>query len=434
MKKTTTTLLVFLIFYLNVFSSSAWLLHDWNRLLTELMVKDGFSPVLATRGFVYPNIAAYEALSHFDNSLVSLHGKLNGYPPYRFETDKNEMIAEAVMLEAIYLVSKEVMYREKDCDALYKKHIEILSQQYSPFRMQNSRMLGTIVANHVISWMAYDGYNETKAKPYYIFEKGAFNWQPTPPEYRNALEPHWKSLRTMVIKDAASYSVPLNTEPDSSKESAFYQLAMEVYHLSNAINSEQKIIAEFWDDNPDLNDQYKGHVGIPRRHISPASHWINIVRQVCEKYRFSLSKSVRIYTLLSIAEYDAKIVSWYDKYTLNLIRPVTYIRRYIDDKWTPHLVTPPFPEHTSGHSACSMACAEVLEALLGENFAFTDSTQLSYLGLAPRSFTSFRQAALEVSESRILGGIHFRPAVDAGMKQGSSVGKLVCEVFKCSVE
>jgi len=418
-------LTLIILFHLKGFANNAKYIHEWNQLLIDLMVKDGFSPVLATRGFVYPNIAAYHALSYFDTTLKPLNGKLNGFHPEEIDVEKDELIPELVMVEAIYKVSKAVMYREMDCTVLYNKQVDEISADKDDFIVRLSKSFGQRAADYVISWMKKDGYNETKALPNYIFLKGTYNWQPTPPEFRNALEPNWKSLRPFVIDTPAKYTEPLTVTPDSAKSSEFYKLAIEVYDLSKKLTPEQKLIAEFWDDNPDLNDKYVGHIGMPRRHINPASHWVSILKQLCVAKNISLPESVRAYMLLTVAEADAKIVVWHDKYTFNLIRPVTYIRRYIDEGWMPHLVTPPFPEHTSGHSACSMACAEVLTAVFGDNVSFSDETMVKYLDLPVRTFPSFKKAALEVSESRILGGIHYRTAVDAGMKQGEKIGKAV---------
>jgi hypothetical protein len=88
-----------------------------------------------------------------------------------------------------------------------------------------------------------------------------------------------------------------------------------------------------------------------------------------------------------------------------LLRPVTYIRRLIDPSRTPLLVTPPFPEYTSGHSQ-SAAAAMVLTDLFGA-YPFTDHTH-DAIGLQPRSFRSFMDAAHEAAISRLDGGIHFR--------------------------
>ena len=44
-----------------------------------------------------------------------------------------------------------------------------------------------------------------------------------------------------------------------------------------------------------------------------------------------------------------------------------------------------------------------------------------------RKFTSFNQAASEAAISRMYGGIHYRAAVEIGVKQGRDLGKYVVE-------
>jgi membrane-associated phospholipid phosphatase len=93
------------------------------------------------------------------------------------------------------------------------------------------------------------------------------------------------------------------------------------------------------------------------------------------------------------------------------------------------LVTPPFPAYTSGHSTISAAAATLLTNFFGDNQSFTDTTEVAY-GLPIRSFKSFQEAALEASESRILGGIHFRSDCIYGNQQGKKVGEWVLQRIK----
>src|SRR5687767_11199096 len=124
-----------------------------------------------------------------------------------------------------------------------------------------------------------------------------------------------------------------------------------------------------------------------------------------------------------MAVFDAFIACWHQKYVYNLLRPVTYLRRLVDPTWMPLLVTPPFPEYTSGHSVQSAAAAQVLTDLFGD-LAFTDHTH-DARGLPPRSFRSFMEAAQEAAIARLYGGIHFRAAVERGIQQGICIGKRV---------
>ena len=53
-------------------------LHNLNTLLVNTVMEDLFTPPVASRIYVYPNIAFYECIRNDDASLPSLAGKLNG--------------------------------------------------------------------------------------------------------------------------------------------------------------------------------------------------------------------------------------------------------------------------------------------------------------------------------------------------------------------
>jgi hypothetical protein len=121
---------------------------------------------------------------------------------------------------------------------------------------------------------------------------------------------------------------------------------------------------------------------------------------------------------------DAFIACWNTKYKYNRVRPVTVIKKLIDRNWTPLLQTPPFPEYPSGHSVISAAAASVLTHLFGDSFSFTDDTEEEF-GLPVKKFQSFAAAAEEAALSRLYGGIHFRDAIENGVKEGEQIGKWV---------
>lgn len=142
-----------------------------------------------------------------------------------------------------------------------------------------------------------------------------------------------------------------------------------------------------------------------------------------------MMKTAQTYAVLSIGLFDAFISCWDEKYRSNLIRPESVINDQIDKNWIPLIQTPPFPEHTSGHSVASSASAVILTHIFGENYSFDDDTEIEF-GLPVRSFTSFDHAAQEASISRLYGGIHYRRAIDQGVLQGAKVGKnVISKVF-----
>jgi membrane-associated phospholipid phosphatase len=133
---------------------------------------------------------------------------------------------------------------------------------------------------------------------------------------------------------------------------------------------------------------------------------------------------VDVLSRLGMAVSDGFVACWKSKFDYDLLRPVTYIKKVIDDAWEPLLPTPPFPEYPSGHSTQSAAAATVLTQFFGENFAFEDRTHVreKFQG---RPFNSFWDAANEAGISRLYGGIHFRAAVERGLEQGRCVGAAV---------
>ncbi|MEL6974939.1 MAG: vanadium-dependent haloperoxidase, partial [Bacteroidota bacterium] len=202
----------------------------------------------------------------------------------------------------------------------------------------------------------------------------------------------------------------------------------EVYTISKEITekgdeSEEVAIAQFWDCNPYVSVT-RGHLMFATKKITPGAHWIGIAKIAARNSKADVVKTVYTYTKTAIAIADGFISCWDEKYRSNLIRPETLINEHIDDSWEPVLQTPPFPEYTSGHSVVSGAASEALTSIYGDNFAFDDDTEVAY-GLPVRSFTSFFQAANEAAISRMYGGIHYRAAVEIGVKQGRDLGAFV---------
>jgi hypothetical protein len=127
--------------------------------------------------------------------------------------------------------------------------------------------------------------------------------------------------------------------------------------------------------------------------------------------------------------FDSFIQCWDEKYRHNTARPETVINKYFDPEWQPLLQTPPFPEYTCGHSTGSASVAEALTSVFGDNFAFTDTSELEF-GIPSRSFTSFRAAAEENNWARFYGGIHFHHSCIISTEYGRKVGDFIVQRLK----
>jgi hypothetical protein len=235
-----------------------------------------------------------------------------------------------------------------------------------------------------------------------------------------AVEPHWNKMRSFFLDSANQFLPPPPTPFSTDKNSDFYKEALAVRDVAVALTEEQKNLANFWDCNP-FKMNVNGHVMFASKKISPGGHWMNIARLACRKISANPIQSLEAYACLAITLADAFISCWDEKYRSQVIRPETYINKYIDPSWMPLLQTPPFPEYTSGHSVVSSASAIMMTKIFGDNFSFADSTELEF-GIPVRSFTSFRQAAEEAAISRFYGGIHYMPAIKNGFVEGTDLG------------
>jgi hypothetical protein len=277
-----------------------------------------------------------------------------------------------------------------------------------------------------MDWSKKDNYAQTRSASKYTVTDEEGRWVPTPPSYTSALEAHWMEIRTLVL-DSAGQCRPAPAPQFNIKDtsSVFCRGAMEVKHVGDNLTEEEKHIADFWDDNP-FKMNVSGHVMFATKKFSPAGHWMNVVGIAADKAKSDFNTTVYAYTKSSIALFDGFISCWEEKFRSNVIRPETVINKYFDPEWRPYIQTPPFPSYTSGHSVISGSVAEVMTDIFGDNFNYTDTSETEF-GIPERSFTSFRQAALEASWSRMYGGIHYRFDLENGNKEGIEVGKIIVD-------
>lgn len=402
--------------------------HNAVDKLKEVMVRDIFSPPVASRVYVYPNVAAYETLNQDHSKYKSLVNQLNELTVITVTKEEKDLNLRLASVVAFLNVAKELIF-SKEKLIVYRDSLYHRWEGINPKEFKISRDYGIEISDQIITWMNADNYGATRTMPdYNIYTDDESRWEPTPPAYMKGIEPNWNKLRPFILDSASQFKPVAHPEFSLQEGSPFYTELMEVYHINNSIRakgntSEEIAIARFWDCNPFVSVN-KGHYMFAEKKITPGAHWIGICKIACQETNADFEKTVYAYTKTSLALADAFISCWDEKYRSNLVRPETLINKHIDLEWAPILQTPPFPEYTSGHSVVSRASAEVLTAIFGDNFKFDDTTEIPY-GLPMRHFESFKSAAQEAAESRLYGGIHYRSAIEAGIDQGISVGTLV---------
>jgi hypothetical protein len=407
--------------------SDAELLHNNIKQLTKVIIHDVFSPPVSSRIYTYTSLAAYEAIKYNNPDYSSIANQLQGFSEMPLPEKNKQYDFNLAATKAFFTVAEKITFSKDSLtpyqNSLYPKFKAFVDEE----TYKRSMEFGEAIGKAILQRTAVDNYKETRGMPKFIGSDEEGKWRPTPPDYLDAAEPHWGKIKPLLSESTTQFRCPAPPVYDTAKNSAFYKGAKEVYTITANLSEEQKIIAKYWDDNPFVME-HSGHLMFGNKKITPVGHWIGITTIACRMKNADPVKTAQAYALVSIAMFDVIITCWESKFEYQTIRPVTVINELINGNWQPFLQTPPFPEHSSGHSGISASAATVLTAMFGDNLAFEDTSEMEYIGMK-RSFSSFIEAANEAAISRVYGGIHFRTGTEAGTVQGNEVGEFVVNKF-----
>lgn len=398
--------------------------------LNTVVMGNNFPPIIASRNYTYAAIAAYEAMAAGNskeyNSLVGQIHDLKEMP--KPQSDKIDFDLAALL--AYIKVGTAVTFPEGSMDEYRDKVLAEARDKGLPSAVEKASIeFADSVSAGILRWSKDDMYAATRGATKYTVIDSPGRWVPTPPMYAEAMEPNWNKIRPLVMDSATQFMPPRPYAFNiTDKNSPYYKEVMYIKTSGDSLTDEQKHMANFWDDNP-FKLNVSGHVMYSTKKFSPPGHWMGIVGIAAEKAKLDFAGTVYAYAITSIAGFDAFIQCWDEKYRSKTVRPETVINKYIDPNWRPLLQTPPFPEYTCGHSTVSAAAAEALTSVFGDNFAYTDSTELEF-GIPNRSYPSFRQAAIENNWARFYGGLHFHHSCIISTEYGKKVGQWVVQNLK----
>jgi hypothetical protein len=251
-------------------------------------------------------------------------------------------------------------------------------------------------------------------------------WRPLTPV---ALDPApWvANVRPFVIPDVER----LRTDPPNALTSRAYARDFNEIKSVGALHSTTRT-----PDETDAAIFWQEHV---------FALWNRIFRTIATSRRLDVHDSARMFALADTAAADAAIGCWDNKYHWNFWRPITAIREAAGDgnpatepdtTWTPlfdpstpvvagqaPLVTPPFPDHPSGHNCAAGAIVRILQKFFGtDRIGFSATSAKSG---TTRSFARLSDALRENIDARVWAGIHFRAADIDGARLGEKVARYV---------
>jgi hypothetical protein len=363
----------------------------------------------------YCGIALYESVVPGMPAYQSLSGQLTDFPEmpstepgkaYHWAASANAALAEMNrrLFPATAIVNKTAMtHLEDSLQTVYGTETDAAT-------LQRSIAFGKEVATRVYNWAATDG--SANVNPPYVPPVGPGLWVPT--STAPIVNPYASQLRLLVPGSADNTTLapppPFSTVPGSP----FYNMVKQVYDASLTLTPEQKAVADYFKDVPGY---------------TPGGTYLALMTQALDLTKPTLDMAALTYVKVGLATRDATIVLFTNKYQFNVIRPVTYIRAYIDPKWSSYIPTPNHPEFPSGHSTSGGAILEMMSKIFGEDFHITLHTY-DYLNYPSRSYTSFTQISNDISDSRFYGGLHYRATLDKSIEQGKKVAENILSKVK----
>jgi hypothetical protein len=390
---------------------------------------EGFRAPVAARAYAYIGLAAYEAAHPFlPGNYHSLANRFEGLvlpvsdPALAYHLPTVLNATYNGMFQKLFLTAPFNIEAERL--ALVKKWMDQSQQEVDRATWQRSKEYGEQIAAAMYAWSETDSLGHMghlhNFDREYIPPDHAGSWEPCQDFPTPSLLPYWGKTRIFLLDTSQFHATPL--PPFSLDSRSIYAVnALELYTLQSPLSTENRWIGEFWsDDHPGLT-------------FSSAGRWISITNQIVTLESPSIEKTLETYLRLGLAMSDAIVLCWREKYTFNLMRPETLIRKLYQADWRPVIHTPPFPSYPAGHAMVAAASAEVLTALYGDNFAITDYSHehRPEFRSEPRSYRSFYEMAAENSYSRIALGVHFRFDCEEGTRLGTIAGKKIAqEVLK----
>ena len=373
------------------------------------------------RYFGYSAIALYESVVPGMPVYKSLSGQLTNMPSmpqtipgYEYYWPACGNAALAFMTRSFF--SNATIANKASVDSLENALSDYYKMQTDTAEFHRSVNFGKAVALLVFNWSTTDGASNANAP--YVPPVGPGLWAPTPPAFAPAFGPYWGNNRLLVANSLDGTAPPAPPAYSEVPTSDYFMMVKDVYDVSQALTPEQIAIAIYYRDNPGFG----------------GGHYLSILEQVLVQEDPQLDFTAYAYAKASIAIIDAGIGCFKTKYQYNQQRPIKYIREVLGySLWNPVFPTPNFPDFPSAHSTIAGSFSEIMKSLFGSDYHFTDHTY-DYLGMAPRSYTSWDALTQEIGDSRVYAGIHYRLSCERGKEQGRKIGQNIISTVKFKKE
>ena len=397
---------------------SAEVATQWFNFLTDLTKVTPYNPPQSAKIFAYSSLALYESVVPGMPSFQSIFKHFTGNE-IEFESNNSyywPAVANAAMARISTLILEDypqpVNYSA--INALEANLNTGFPPEVTQQQLLHSTEFGKTVADIIYNWSTTDGTLNGDGTLYfcppYTPVGGPENWVPTPPFFFPAAGACQGDLRTFIpniVNLAYPVAAPsYSTDPDSD----FYKMNFEIYELTQNLSATDLVNIQAWRDILGTN-------------YNTPSHVLKLTSKFIENEKINLEDASVIYAKQSIAMFDAIAATFYAKFDISLLRPVTYIQNFIDPTWNSVYPTPQHPSYPAVAPSAAAAAVVIWEDEFGKNYHFVDDTQSSLYG--DWSYSSFTELLEDVSRSRTHSGLNFILSTESGIDQGTLVGQMV---------
>lgn len=393
------------------------ILVEWNEKVMQIaMEEDGLLTLKGVRTAAMMHIAVHDALNTISPR----------YAAYEYVGESVPANPTATSAFAMYEVLINQYPNKKD---EFDKGLNALLDSLGNINISPAQELGTASAQAILAKRANDSWNGEAEYTWHLMAPGVyaeFNEHSGTPE-GFIFGAGWAKAKTFILP-----------EPDHFRSPPPPEIASQSY--TEAFNE----VKEVGSDKSTTRTKDQSHLALWWKDFVENSH-NRLARQLIETEDLNLWEAARVFALMNMTVYDAYINVFDNKFHHNHWRPYTAIRwaehdgnpnTQADSEWNNlHGHTYAFPSYPSAHGTASSAAMTVLSETLGtgNSYGFTMVTQevesagpfSDKIKMMPptRSFSSFSEAGLEASLSRIYLGIHFRYDSEEGHRLGTKIGE-----------
>jgi hypothetical protein len=387
---------------------------DWNATLSAAINATTDLPPVAGRKAAIVQVAVFDAVN----------GIARKYEPY-FVTDRAPGGArqEAAVAQAAYttLVALYPTQKAMFDSQLAASLASIAGSEGQSRSIERGLAWGELVANTILAWRSTDGFSTVY--PPYFGGTAIGQWRSVPDGTKPAILPSFRYMTPFALSSASQFRPGPPPDLTSAQYAADLNETKTLGRNTGSTRTQRQTdLALLW-----AATAVAGENGIARSVVPEDA---------------SLVDNARLFALVNMAACDAFIVGFDCKYTYNFWRPYHAIRfadldgnpdTTADPAWDS--LVQPVPNHQeymSFHGVVTSAFMRVLTHLLGDDHSFTLAAPA--LPGVSRLYNSFSEAADEVTEARIWGGLHFRNSCNVGHRAGIGLADYLVDNFLLPLE